>query len=1363
MSKPLDPKSLFQDALERPRGDRAAFLDAACGGDLALRARVDALLAADELAGPFLASPTGGAEDSNVPQERAGDLVGHFKLRQQIGEGGFGIVWLAEQQQPVRRQVALKVVKRGMDTRSVVARFEQERQALAMMDHPNIAKVFDGGETPAGRPYFAMELVRGVPITQYCDQQHLDAKERLSLFVLVCHAVQHAHQKGIIHRDIKPTNVLVMLHDGVPVPKVIDFGIAKAVHRPLTEKTLVTEFQQMIGTPEYMSPEQAELSGLDIDTRADIYSLGVLLYELLTGTLPFDAQSLAQQGLLEMLRAIREDEPQKPSTRVATPGAGTSSTQVAKRRRTDARRLGKLLRGDLDWIVMMALEKDRARRYVSADALAADVQRHLDNEPVQASPPNRIYQLRKYCRRHRVGVSATALAATSLVVGLSAALWGFLRASHDRDLADLATDKAEAQTFIANAARGEAVAEAQKKTEALGRAESSEAAARSEALRASIVLDFVDQLLTSANPRQLKSRNYSVRELLDEFSHGFGAALIDQPDVEASVRRLIGRAYHGLGLFGEAEPHLVLALELRSEVFGRSHCRVAESMLDLAVLRLDLEQLVAAEELGQQSLAIHRALHGNEHLDVAKCLGQLGAAHLMQGRIVEAEDRYQEALAILRKLFSEPHPEIAASLNGLAGTYLAQWRLGEAERLFWKVEQMCRQLHGDVHSEVAMSLANLAQIIQQRGRLQEAEELYKKALTMYRRCLGKHPAIVACLNNFAALRVLQYEYQEADQLSQQALEMLSELYPGDEHPMVAALLGRHSTAVHFQERFADARMFVRQAMVLQRNELKPSPQDPDTALNLSNLAVALRDAGDYDEADLHNDAALETAYKHFGPDHPLSMRCLETRATLRAARNHFGEAIAFHQQVLFNRVRRYTEDHVDVAKSLCHLGDLYTYQSDFGAAGAAYQRAFSIRRKLLGNANELVASVGDRLAGVLKSQRRFAEAVEVCREVTAVLRNVFGHTNHKVAVSLCRLGDMLHHYGRREEAEAQFREAIVLFHNLAIDDDLGAAVCREGLSRELQTQRRFAEAEVLLEEALVIRRQHPNSIPDDLAADLYSLGVALQAQYKLVEAEAALQESLEIRSSSMAPDSPGVLEVLYRLGSVLSGLGRFTDAEVIMRRSLEIDLLRLPPGDREVAVARHELGVVLLSQGKVSEAMASIQLCLQCPSLPESDSIFTTALANLALAFAQQGDLEKAEGSAHRALILRRAHSQRLDVANSLYNLAEIQRMRGNLAEAEANAREALEICQVQLEPGDELIATCLVRLAAVRQEQGQHENAVGLLEQALALQRQSGDWRGGAVATIERLIESYEVLGKAEDAAKWLKVLDDERQRAGK
>jgi serine/threonine protein kinase/Flp pilus assembly protein TadD len=419
-------RSIFESAIDKSSiAARAAFLDEACAGNERLRAEVEALLAAhDRLASvpndgwaPRLVATI----DEPAIIERPGTVIGPYKLMEQIGEGGMGLVFVAEQQRPVRRKVALKVIKPGMDSRAVIARFEAERQALALMDHPNIAKVHDGGTTPAGRPYFVMELVKGVPITEYCDQNQVPIRERLALFGDVCQAVQHAHQKGIIHRDLKPSNVLVVCNDGTPLVKVIDFGVAKAIGQQLTDKTVYTQFAQWIGTPLYMSPEQAGESNLDVDTRSDIYALGMLLYELLTGTTPFDKERFKEAAYEEMRRIIREEEPPRPSTRIST--LGQAATTVSKQRKSDPKRLSQSFRGELDWIVMKALEKDRNRRYETASAFAADVQHFLHDEPVHACPPSAWYRFRKFARRNHAKLATAACLLVGLTVLAASVGW----------------------------------------------------------------------------------------------------------------------------------------------------------------------------------------------------------------------------------------------------------------------------------------------------------------------------------------------------------------------------------------------------------------------------------------------------------------------------------------------------------------------------------------------------------------------------------------------------------------------------------------------------------------------------------------------------------------------------------------------------------------------------------------------------------------------------------------------------------------------------------------------------------------------------------------------------------------------------
>lgn len=505
-------EELFQAVVDLPSEARSAFLDAQ-GLEPDLRRRVESMVDDWQRGGTLerpslLIDTTGDGEDLRVDR---------YRLLEKIGEGGFGDVYRAEQHEPVRRQVALKVIKIGMDTREVVARFEAERQALAMMDHPGIAKVLDGGVTEKGRPYFVMELVRGLPITEYCDREGLDPKERLELFLGVCHAVQHAHQKGVVHRDLKPSNILVTVIDGSPVPKVIDFGVAKAMHGRLTDKTLFTAYHRFVGTPAYMSPEQAESSPLDIDTRADVYSLGVVLYELLTGSTPFEREDLARAGVAEIQRILREQQPPKPSTRVST---SADASEVAKRRRVDASELSRRLRGDLDWIVMKALEKERSRRYPAVSELAADLRRHLDDEPVSAGPPSRSYRWRKLLSKHRAAVISGLLLVLALVAGTIGTGLGLLEASRQRDAAQL------------------------------------------EAERARRVTDFLVQTLTLADPEIALDPSLSVRSLLDRASAQVPGYFSGQPLAEGRVHATLGQAYESLAEFPRAEFHLRRAVEL---------------------------------------------------------------------------------------------------------------------------------------------------------------------------------------------------------------------------------------------------------------------------------------------------------------------------------------------------------------------------------------------------------------------------------------------------------------------------------------------------------------------------------------------------------------------------------------------------------------------------------------------------------------------------------------------------------------------------------------------------------------------------------------------------------------------------------
>jgi tetratricopeptide (TPR) repeat protein len=610
---------------------------------------------------------------------------------------------MAEQENPIRRRVALKVIKVGMDTREVIARFEAERQALAMMDHPNIAKVLDAGATETGRPYFVMELVRGVKITKFCDQHRLPTAGRLRLFMQICRALQHAHQKGIIHRDLKPSNVLVTLHDGVPVPKVIDFGIAKATNGRLTDKTLFTAFEQFIGTPAYMSPEQAEMSGLDVDTRTDIYSLGVLLYELLTGRPPFDPGQLASAGLDEIRRRIREEEPPKPSTRIGTLLAA-EQIQVAGNQGTESPRLVGLLRGDLDWIVMMCLEKDRSRRYETASGLAVDLERFLADEPVSARPPTAGYQFRKFARRHRSALGATALVAVVLVVATAVSTWQAVLATRATTLASERLQDSEQARLDAEAISG-----------------------------------FMTEVFESPDPAR-DGRTITVAEKLDQAAEKLKTDLAGQARRRAKLQASLGRAYLALGLLREAIQMLETVRDYHLAASGSTHPDTITAMGDLANAYYGASRWEDALELQQKVVEFHRRANGLEQPVTIGAMARLALYEYKAGRSVEALKRREQVLELSRKVNGAEHPDTLAAMAELGLSYRVSGRGDEALKLFEAALPLSRKVNGPEHPATLDAMRNLARSYNLDGRHDLAIPMQEKVLALRREVCGpEHP------------------------------------------------------------------------------------------------------------------------------------------------------------------------------------------------------------------------------------------------------------------------------------------------------------------------------------------------------------------------------------------------------------------------------------------------------------------------------------------------------------------------------------------------------------------------------------------------------------------------------------------------
>jgi serine/threonine protein kinase/tetratricopeptide (TPR) repeat protein len=729
----MTEREIFIGALqeEGPAGQQA-YLDRACGTDTVLRRRVEGLLRDCERAAGFLSAPAIELAPTldGLALERPGAVIGPYKLLEQIGEGGMGLVFMAEQTHPVRRKVALKVLKPGMDTRQVVARFEAERQALAIMDHPHIARVFDAGTTggepgcvSSGRPYFVMELVRGVPITEYCDQRRLTTRERLELFALVCQAVQHAHQKGIIHRDLKPSNVLITQHDTVAVPKVIDFGIAKATTGPLTERTLFTNFAQLLGTPLYMSPEQAEMSGLDVDTRSDVYSLGVMLYELLTGTTPFESETLRKVGLDEMRRLIREDEPPTPSRRLSTLSAQACST-VSERRGVDGRRLARMLCGDIDWIVMRALEKDRNRRYESASAFAADVQRYLKDEPVEACPPSAGYRLHKYVRRNRRPLMMVGIVAVALMAATAVSTWQAVVARDAQHQAEADRKQAEADRDRAKSAENQA------KTEQ-ARAQAAEGRAATEAAIASAVNAFLQQDLlgpadefSQASDELGQKTALTIREALDSSAARIGDRFRGQPLVEAAIRTTIGNVYLRLQVYQHAVEHLEKALALRRATVGLDHPDTRGNARDLISTYSWLGRHSEAIALCQRIVEERTSKLGPDHADTLGWVNSLGLVYLKAGRWDKSVPLLEQLLEKQRLIHGPTSPQALDVMHSLAMQYMFMGRFRDSVELHEKVISS----HTSTQEVSAWTFMTFAQACQRTGELDKADKALHEAL-----------------------------------------------------------------------------------------------------------------------------------------------------------------------------------------------------------------------------------------------------------------------------------------------------------------------------------------------------------------------------------------------------------------------------------------------------------------------------------------------------------------------------------------------------------------------------------------------------------------------------------------------------------
>ena len=1034
----MTEETLFAAALaKKTPTERAAFLDEACSGDAALRRRVEALLQSHEndefLRTPAVMrpdEPTSLAQsategfmttvDSTAPSERAATMIGPYKLLQQIGEGGMGTVYMAEQTQPVRRTVAIKLIKDGMDGRQVLARFGAERQALALMDHPNIAKVLDAGATEQGRPYFVMELVKGVPITRFCDERRLTLRERLELAIPVCQAVQHAHQKGIIHRDLKPSNVLIALYDGKPVPKVIDFGVAKATGPRLTDQTLYTEFGAVVGTLEYMSPEQAELNQLDIDTRSDIYSLGVLLYELLTGSTPLERKRLKTAVFFEVLRMIREEDSPRPSVRLSTT---EELPNIAACRHVEPRKLSGLVRGELDWIVMKALDKDRNRRYETANGLAADLRHYLDDEAVDACPPRAGYRLRKLVRRHRGPVLAAALVLLALLAGVIGTTWGLYRAEQAR--------RAEANQRVL--------------------AETNERKAVEQSRIAEAVQTFLQHdLLSQAGPTEQAdtlrrvggnfkaTENPTIKELLDRAAAELTPRKIEgkfpgQPQVQASILKTVGATYWSIGEFAKSVDFLRRSSDIYLHVFGADHPDTLSTLENLAAAKLQSGNTAEAVGLFEQVRDARAKTLGPDHPDTLTTLDNLARSSLIAGNTAEAIARYEHVRDVRLKKLGADHPDTLTTLDNLARAYLDVGKTAEAVSLFEHVRDARLKTLGADHPNTLITLFGLAQAYVRTGKTAESMAVYEQLRDASMKKLGAdHPLTLVTLHD------------------------LAHMYRG---------MGKTAEAIALYEQVRDT------------CTKKLGADNPLTLATLDNLAWSYLISGKTAEAVALLERVRDARVKVLGADHPHTLITLNKLAQAYHAAGKPTQAIDLYEQVRAIQVKKLGTDHPDILTTLASLAMAYEDAGRRELALPLFQQAaagIEKRQFLDPQAGVIVGSLSE----CYERLKQFDQAETWRRKWLVVMKTRSGAESLDYASQLAVLGLNLLAQKKWTDAAAALHDCLAIREKQQ-PDEWTTFNAESMLGEALYGQKKFVEAEPLLVQGYEGMKERAAKIPKE--------------------------------------------------------------------------------------------------------------------------------------------------------------------------------------------------------------------------------------------------------------------------------------------
>ncbi len=1175
----MTEETLFHEALARPPAERAAFLEAACAGRPELLTAVQALLAAHERPSNILdqppenlgqtvdAEPGAGTPAPSVftaahyPQVEPGLVIdGRYTLVGKVGEGGMGEVWVAKQTEPVKRKVALKLLKAGMDSKAVLGRFEQERQALALMDHPHIARVFDANLTPTGQPFFAMELVNGLPLTKFCDEARLTPRQRLELFVPICQAVQHAHQKGIIHRDLKPANILVTLIDGRPVPKVIDFGVAKATGGKLTEESLATQFGAVIGTLEYMAPEQAGFSGADVDTRADLYSLGVILYELLTGLRPFDGRRLRLAALTEAVRILKEEEPSKPSTRLSTDEALPS---LAALRQTEPKKLMAMLRGELDWVVMKCLEKQRDRRYETANALSRDLQRYLADEPVEARPPSASYRLGKFLRRNRGPVVAACLILAVLLAGLTGTTWGLFEAWRQEGIAR--QEAAAKEQAWAN--------EAIKAREAeIARDKAGEERGYAEAIAHLLKDDIL--ALTSVEGQERfggeeLTRNATLRELLDLAAEKLRQRNNLAPRTEAEICWIIGVSYRGVGEAARAVPFLKRSLALRRQFYGPEAEETLIAQNSLAVAYSAAGQYDLARSLHEQTLKVWQAQRGPEDPETLASMNNLAATYWEAGKLDLALPLMEQSLKLHKAALGPEHPKTLLSMGHLAAAYKDAGKLALALPLLEETLRLMKIRRGPEHLHTLVLMGNLAGAYQEDGEPDRALPLLEEAFRLQKAKLGpEHPFTLRTMHNLAVT------YQEAGRLAlalplhEETLK-LSKAKFGPNHPQTLTCMNDLAVAYQAAGKLSLALPLFQETLKLRKDKL--GPNHPDTLCTMHDLAVTYQAAGKRALALPLFEKTLQLRKAILGPEHPRTLRTIDELAGVHRA----------------------------------------AVQPDL--ALPLFQEALKVRKANFGPEHRITLRTADNLAVAYLEAGKLALALPLFEETLRLRKGKPGPMHPDTLGTMHNLASAYLAAGKRDLALPLFEETLKLRKAMLGPDDPHTLATMHDLARAYRKIGKLSLALPLFEETLQRMKASPGPEHPLMHLTTNHLAHAYLEAGKRAPALPLLEETVKLRKGRFGPKHPYTLSSMNELGAVYWSVKQFDKAIPLLEEALTHQEATFGRDHFETLKTVLGLGMNYRDAGRLKEAIPLLEEVYRAakkyPALRGADQLLLDAYA----------------------------------------------------------------------------------------------------------------------------------------------------------